>query len=204
MVGRRMHPSGRPQGQRSRERVGEAFAVRRPLARDSVIALVKMVDKLLDTGSIPNTFEMRPQDGMALTYIEKTRMSKELRGFAAGFDARGSVDRVTARSGMEKPITVPLGRVGLMGARNNVLVVHTGHSQVVADEYAHIIDGLEASGIPGTRKRAFRPHISLGSMPDGTRVNVKSDAVAATQLVLPEDVVLDAIMTIPTNPTRRR
>lgn len=203
MASRNIHPSGRPQHKKSRERVGEAFSVYRPVSEESADELFEVLADLRSDNEIPSTAVIRPAHSMRITYIEKHRLTKQLKGYAAGFDARGAVDRVTAGDSMEEPLPVSLGRVGLMDRRDETVVARISHSQEIAEEYGFIVAGLAVANIPGLRKGSFKPHISLVHIP-GLSLDEKTNIADRIQTCLPEEVMLSPITSDPRNPGQKR
>lgn len=191
-----MHPSGRPQQSKGGRRAIEAFSIRRPLVSDSADALYDAMDVLLDEGKVPEEAIFQPANTMGVSYIEKGKISRQLRTWTAGFNTGVLVCGVTALETMSVPIKVGLGRVGLMGTRNQTIVARLDHSQVVAEEYAYIANGLSNANIPGMHKQNFRPHVALLRLPN-EGVEVKRAVAAALQEILPLEVMLGPLVTDP-------
>jgi hypothetical protein len=154
------------------------------------------MDKLLDDGLLPDESIFQAPTGMGVSYIEKGKISRQLRTWTAGFNTGVLVCGVTALETMTESIRVGLGRVSLMGTRKQTIVARLDHSQVVAEEYAYIAEGLARANIPGMHKQTFRPHIALLRLPNET-LETKRSVASALQEILPLEVLLGPLETDP-------
>lgn len=210
-MARKMHPSGRPQQQKSMERVGEAFTVFRPLTDRSKSEIYGIINDLQSDGVIPSHAEIKQEDNLRVTYVERNRMTKQLQGFAAdGFDAsRVAYEALNRNSALEE-LVVDLGKIAIMGRRDMTFAVRTYHSQELAEEYQAIINGFSKINVPRDR-RGFQPHISLFELPflvNNKELNLsfeeKMDLSKAVEECLPETVALAGLQSFPKNPRNRR
>lgn len=201
MAKRRQHQ--RPQKPKSKERVGEAFTVFRPVEEDSAEELYQLMKSLHGDGLLPEQTELKDPVNMRVTYIERHRMTRQLQGFAAGFNTAEAVHGINDIStSKEEEIAVSLGKASLLNRRDQALVAHLSHSQVVAEEYQEVHEVLTSLHVPQDR-RTFRPHVTLAYIGGITAAEKRSIAHDVTD-VLPEDVVLSAMQTFPRSPSQRK
>lgn len=202
-MGRRLHPSGRPQHQKSKERIGESFSIYRPVCEESAEEIYETLQKLKSSADIPENAEIRTPGSMRVTYVEKSKMSRTLQGFAAGFDARAAANRVTDHEDQSRRLDVSIGRVTLMDRRDETVVARIDHSQAMAEEFRNIIAGLAMANLPRATGLQFRPHISLVRLP-GLTYPEKKFFAEVIQTSIPEEVTLMPLDSDPKNPGLRR
>lgn len=196
-------PNQRPQKPKSKERIGDAFTVFRPLNEDSADDLYELLRLLEGDGVIPPGATIKPPRDMRVTLLERRRMSKQLQGFAAGFNAAEAIlninDVTTTR---DQEIEATLGKVTLMDRRDETIVARIEHNQVIAEEYKLVHDVLTNLHMPQDR-RTFKPHVGLVRVP-GLSLPEKEDLAKKIGDVLPAEVGLTAMQTFPQNPGQHR
>lgn len=139
---------------------------------------------------------------MRVTYVERNRMTKQLQGFAAGFNATEAILEINevCTTYLQK-IVVGLGKTCLMDRRDERLVVRLEHSQTIGEEYRLINEALCRLHVPSER-RDFKPHISLAHIPSiglETKLRIANEVAG----ILPKEVALSGIQTFPRNPSQR-
>lgn len=197
---------GRPRSQlqKSKGSVGEAFTLFRRVEEESADTLYELMLALMMDNVLPEHTEFRRPGDMRVTYIERHRLSRQLQGYAAGFNSAEAVRRINNRCrDRNNALKVSLGRVGLMDRRDEALVVRLDHSQIVAEEYEEVSTALRTLNVPGVGSDTFRPHITLAKI-TGLPAKQKADIAKQVQEVMPDTVMLLPLDTYPKNPRERR
>lgn len=201
-MSRRNHPhSGvRQQFPKSRNGRNDAFAVFRPVEMDSAEELYELMMQLKGDNMLPENTQLREPDKMHVTYLERRKLTRELQGYAQGFNTREAMSRISSdcSESKELPIVASLGRVSLMDRRDEAVVVRLDHNQIIADEYSLATAALRALHVH--IRGQFKPHISLARIP-GVDMDGKIRVARELQDVIPEEVTLDPLVVDP--PLRR-
>lgn len=202
-MSRRTHPSSGFRRQRQKPRSGRAdvFAAFRPLESESAECLYELMKDLKSDGVLPDSALLREPASMRVTYLEKRKLTRELQGFAQGFNAKEAIHRINDECDETRhaPIVSSLGRVSLMDRRDDTVIVRLDHNQIVANEYSLITDALRSLHVH--IRGQFKPHVSLVRIP-GTEVDDKRTIAREVQDLVPEEVVLDPLIVEP--PLRRQ
>lgn len=202
-MSRKTHPNAgmRRQIQKPRGSRGDVFGMFRPVEMDSAEELYELMKMLKDDNVLPDQAQLRDPGNMHVTYLEKRKLTRELQGFAQGFNAREAIERINngCEESRELPIAASLGRVILMDRRDETLVVRLDHNQIVADEYSYATSALRALHVH--LRDQFRPHIGLARIP-GTHIAEKQKITHQVQDVMPDEVILDPLVVDP--PLRRQ
>ena len=196
-MGRKNHNNQRSNLPRPRSYGSEAFAMFRPVVEEDAELLHEICVNLYDKNKLPPQTEMRPTADMRVTYIEKHRLTRQLRGFAEGWSARDTVRSINDECpDFEDPLEVALGRVSMMDRHEETVVARTDHNQIIAQEYDFTKCVLTRMRVPAVEKMKFRPHISLLTIP-GITFEERRDVTAALQTEIPDAIQLGPMDTFP-------
>jgi hypothetical protein len=200
---RKNHPNAgnRRQHQKSKTGRSDVFGMFRPVGMDSAEELYELMKLFKDDGILPESTQLRDPGAMHVTYLEKRKLTRELQGFAQGFNTHEAIDRINigCEQSRHLPIIASLGRVSLMDRRDETLVVRLDHNQTVADEYSYATSALRALHVNIRGK--FTPHIGLVRVP-GLPIVDKQIIAHHIQEIVPEEVTLDTLRVDP--PLRRQ
>lgn len=201
-MSRRIHPSSgfRRQRQKSKASRADVFAAFRPLDGASADSLYELMKDLKSDGVLPENALLREPNTMRVTYLEKRKLTRELQGFAQGFNTNEAIHRINDECDETRhlPIVSALGRVSLMDRRDDTVIVRLDHNQTVANEYRIITDALRSLHVH--IRGQFKPHVSLVRIP-GTELDEKRSIAREVQDILPDEVVLNPLLVEP--PLRR-
>ena len=186
----------KPQTPKTRNAKNHVFRVFRPVALDSAESLYELTKKLQEDNILPENSTLKDPSGMHVTYLERNRLSRELQGFAQGFNAKEAISRIDRHctDTSSALISAQLGRVSLMDRRDEMLVVRLDHNQVVAEEYQLITSALRTMRL--NIRDDFRPHISLARVPNQEFAD-KIRIAREMQQVLPNEVQLSPLVIEP-------
>jgi hypothetical protein len=197
-MSRKIHPSSgfRRQRQKSKGSRGDVFAAFRPLGEESAEHLYELMKELKGDGVLPENALLREPKAMRVTYLEKRKLTRELHGYAQGFNSWEAIHRINneCRETRHIPIVASLGRVSLMDRRDDTVIARLDHNQIIASEYSVITDALRSLHVH--IRGQFKPHVSLVRLP-GVEVETKRSIAREVQEVIPEDVVLDPMLVEP-------
>lgn len=202
-MSRKNYPNNGTRQQFPKSRTGrnDVFSMFRPLEKDSAEELYELMKALKDDNTLPNNTQLRDPGTMHVTYLEKRKLTRELQGFAQGFNTREAINLINncCEDSKELPIVASLGRVILMDRRDETLVARIDHNQTVADEYSYATSALR--GLHVHIRGQFKPHIGLARLP-GTPIDEKRTIVHHVQDVIPDEVTLNPLIVDP--PLRRQ
>lgn len=181
--------TSKPQTPKNRNSRNSAFRVYRPVAPEFAEGLYEIVKSLKEDNILPKNSTLKDSYGMHVTYLERSRLSRELQGFAQGFNAKEAISRIDRHCADVSSVQIKaqLGRVSLMDRRDEMLIVRLDHNQVVAEEYQLITGALRTMKL--NIRDEFRPHISLARVP-GQEFADKIRIARDLQELLPSEVEL--------------
>lgn len=179
----------RQQYQKSKNGRNALFSVVRPVAEESAESLYQIMKNLKEDNILPETSVLHTPDRMHITYLERRKLTRELQGFAQGFNAHVAISRINSEceETRDLPITASLGRVSLMDRRNETLIARLDHNQIVADEYSFITSVLR--GLHVHIRGTFSPHVSLARVP-GETPEVKHRVANEVYDVIPDEPII--------------
>ncbi len=193
----------RSQVQKRKTAVGESFTMYRPLELESAQKLHDDLSEVQREGLLPDHAEIRPPGDMRVTYVERSKLTKNLKGFTAGFSAAEAISRINNEcDSWDNRLIVSLGRVTMMDQRDESAVARLDHSQIIAEEFKLIANILTMLNVKGMHRHPFRPHVSLVKVAAAT-VDEKKFLSRELPYVIPEEVSLQPLTTWPKKPTRR-
>lgn len=197
-VSRKTYPSVgvKNQAPKSKTSRGSVFSVFRPVAEESAEELYELTKLLKADSILPEEALIKDPRNMHVTYLERSRLTRELQGFAQGFNAHEAINRINneCEESRQKSIVVQLGRASLMDRRDDTLVVRLDHSQIIADEYSLATSALRTLHLK--IRNQFKPHISLARIP-GVSIENKLYIAKQFQDVIPEEVLLNPLVVEP-------
>jgi hypothetical protein len=171
----------------------------RPVADESADKLYELTTILRSDGILPMHSTLKPAEEMRVTYVERSKLTKNLKNYAAGFNAREAISRIhdgCEEGDLNETIEVSLGRVSLFDSRAESLVVRLDHSQEIADEFKVVCDSLASLNLPGIYRQNFKPHITLARIP-GMTLEDKKHIGREVQNVIPDSVLLSPLLSLP-------
>lgn len=206
-MGQQGFSQGLPPSQTPKKKAAtaEAFTMFRPVEYDSAQEVFEHLNQVKQEGLLPDHAEIKPPEHMRVTYIERNKLTKQLRGFADGFNAAEAVSRINNRcESWYATMAVSLGRVSMMDRRDETAVARLDHSQIIANEFELIADVLTSLNVKGMHRQRFRPHITLVKVPGATG-DEKQFLSRELQDVIPDEVSLRPLQTYPNKlPQARR
>lgn len=193
--------SFRQQARKSKKGRNDVFFAYRPLEAESAEGLYELMKGLKGDGIIPESAVLTDPGSMHVTYLQKRRLTRELQGYALGFNASEAIARIhnDCEQTRHSRMISMLGTVGLMDRRNNTLAVHFLHNQAIGDEYSVMLGALRSLHVH--MRDEFRPHISLARV-SGIDFKEKAAIARDVQQVIPQEVTLEPLVVDP--PLRRR
>lgn len=182
---------------------GSVFSIYRPVAEESAEGLYELTKILKLENLLPEQTQLKDPRSMHITYLERSKLTRELQGFAQGFNTSEAVSRINNEcyESRNKPIEAQLGRVSLMDRRDDTLVVRLDHNQIIADEYSLATSALRTLHLK--IRNQFKPHISLAKIP-GVDLENKLYLAKQIQDVIPQEVLLEPLIVEPIFQRERR
>lgn len=204
-MGSPSHNPGLPrsQVQKRKTAAGESFTMYRPLEEESAYELYEQLSSVKREGLLPDHAEIRRPENMRVTYVERSKLTKNLKGFSAGFSAAEAISRINnGCDSWDNTLIVSLGRVSMMDQRDESAVARLDHSQIVAEEFELIANVLTMLNVKGMHREPFRPHVSLVKVAAAT-ADEKKFLSRELPYVISEEVALLPLTTWPKKPLRK-
>ncbi len=181
---------------KSRTNRASVFSIFRPVAEESAEELYELTKLFKADNILPPEAQLKDPRTMHVTYLERNKLTKELQGFAQGFNTSEAVSRINKEccESKDQSLIAQLGRVCLMDRRDETLVVRLDHNQIIADEYSLASSALRTLHLK--IRNQFKPHISLVKVP-GLDMDNKASLAKQFQDLVPEEVLLDPLIVEP-------
>ena len=197
-MSRKTYPKvgAKSQTPKSRNSRGNVFSIYRPVAEESAEELYELTKILKSENILPEQTQLKDPRNMHITYLERSKLTRELQGFAQGFNTSEAVNRINNEcyESRNQQIFAQLGRVSLMDRRDDTLVVRLDHNQIIADEYSLATSALRTLHLK--IRNQFKPHISLAKI---SSVDMEGKLYLAKQIqdVMPQEVLLEPLIVEP-------